>query len=94
MDDEFGTMATLNAYFDHTGRVKNSWGAIKEHIGQLKREKRKSEEYIQALEIKVKALTLENHEMKDQVNAKKQMIQQAKSELGAESSYFCGVGLY
>jgi predicted nuclease with TOPRIM domain len=90
MEDEIGTMATLNAYFDTSDRVKRSWIAIRDHLEELKDQKHASEEYIRALEKKVMALTLENHEMKNEVEAKKVLIQEAQSELGAGPDYFCG----
>lgn len=90
MEDEFGTMATLDAYFDTSGRVKRSWIAIRDHIDEMKDQKYASEEYIRVLEKKVTVLTMENQEMKNQVDAKKALIQQAQSELGAGPDYFCG----
>mmetsp|Transcript_29300 Transcript_29300/g.48431 ORF Transcript_29300/g.48431 Transcript_29300/m.48431 type:complete len:144 (-) Transcript_29300:299-730(-) len=72
-------------------RMKRANEAIKNDVEDLKKEKRGAEEYTNALESKVKALSVDNKELKVQMHAKNEMMHQVESELGVGPDYLlCG----
>lgn len=71
-------------------RMKEENMEMKTEFAQLKKYKREAETYTQTLETQVKEFRLENQVMKIQIDAKKQLIEQAQNELSAAPDMFCG----
>jgi chromosome segregation ATPase len=63
---------------------------MKKQTKELVKKERESTEYTDTLERKINELNLENQVMHDQIQSKKEMIQQAQSELNSGPDYLCG----
>eukprot|EP00545_Synedropsis_sp_CCMP1620_P014616 CAMPEP_0119011822 /NCGR_PEP_ID=MMETSP1176-20130426/5910_1 /TAXON_ID=265551 /ORGANISM="Synedropsis recta cf, Strain CCMP1620" /LENGTH=148 /DNA_ID=CAMNT_0006964693 /DNA_START=60 /DNA_END=506 /DNA_ORIENTATION=+ len=93
MEEEYQAMKKENRSMKKDYQsMKEENKVFKKESSTLKAQKEEAEEYTESLATQVKNLSLENQVMKVQINTRKQMIEQAQSELGTgtSSDLFCG----